>query len=157
MIYNVYVYDSKENSRDFIATFTNIKEAKDFVINNKTDIWETCFDKAIIYCLDKGAHYGQAETKFVYQYNKNTGKYVEVADTDKALYEINNALHKEYETDLLIKLALENGIIDKTTKEYFLPEQISIVKLNNELCVRTIYCDLYYFKDFRTAWGIYHE
>lgn len=94
MIYNVYVYDSKEAVRDFVATFTSFAEAESFVINNETDIWETCYDKAMIYELVLGAHYGHAESHTIYQYSKKTNKYVKMKNQKAEYKKIIDALCK---------------------------------------------------------------
>lgn len=61
--------------RGITGVYTNRKDAIHDVINNVNDIWETCFNYAVVDGVETGS-YGTLRERFVFRYNKRINKYV---------------------------------------------------------------------------------
>ena len=59
---------------NFIGWFSSERKAREFVINNTCDIWETIYDYALIEEWCEG-YAGFAVNPYWYKYNKEIGKY----------------------------------------------------------------------------------
>ncbi len=60
-----------------VGYFRNFVDAYDTVIDNKADIWETCYDYAVITKVEEGV-YGDSENVVFFKYNMKKNKYEEI-------------------------------------------------------------------------------
>lgn len=57
--------------------FPTLEEAKDILINNKTDLWETVYHYGVIETVPKGM-YNFNKEKIYFKYNRENNKYEEL-------------------------------------------------------------------------------
>ena len=60
-MYFISTIDSKDNTTRCVGYFTTFDRAEEAVLDNACDIWETCYDYAVIENLGEG----------LYQYDQN--------------------------------------------------------------------------------------
>lgn len=74
-MYFVTTLDSKDGDTRCVGYFRSFKEAENVVLNNVYDIWETCYDYAIIEHIPEGLYQYDFHPVW-YKYQKTTCGYV---------------------------------------------------------------------------------
>ena len=76
-MYFVTTVDSKDEDTRCVGYFTTFKRAEKAVLDNACDIWETCYDYAVIENIDEGL-YQYDQNAVWYKWNDLDEKYVRI-------------------------------------------------------------------------------
>ena len=73
-MYFITTFDSKDGDTRCVGYFKTFKQAENAVLNNTFDIWETCYDYAIIENIPEGLYQYDFHPTW-YKFHKLTRKY----------------------------------------------------------------------------------
>lgn len=74
-MYFLTTLDSKDDDTRCVGYFKTFEEAEEIVLSNTYDIWETCYDYAVIENIPEGLYQYDFHPIW-YKYNKLTGGYI---------------------------------------------------------------------------------